>query len=263
MENIPTTSHDITESWLISVLSNHGKEIKVLELKSVKNEGGVLSSVFKAKVDIDGNEVKLFIKIMPHDEGQRVFIENQPIDAIEIKTYDKILPMLQDFESSEFESSIIKSMACRYFGGQSSLSKDSRGFYVILEDISEIYQMPKMEKGLTSEQILDGLKKLAYFHGLSYCYAKKHNVDFLKDNVTPYFEFFKDPGILQHIGNMFKRIIHQMKSREENDLVEILTKLSSNYIDKFKWAYDGRCGDFLTHGDIWATNLMFKGNDVS
>ena len=69
MENIPTTSHDITESWLISVLSNHGKEIKVLELKSVKNEGGVLSSVFKAKVDIDGVEEKLFIKIMPHEEG--------------------------------------------------------------------------------------------------------------------------------------------------------------------------------------------------
>ena len=69
MKNIPTTPHEVTESWLISVLSNHGKEIKVIELKSVKNEGGVLSSVFKAKVDIDGNEEKLFIKIMPHEEG--------------------------------------------------------------------------------------------------------------------------------------------------------------------------------------------------
>ena len=263
MKNIPTTPHEVTASWLKPVLSNHGKDIKVIDLKPVKNEGGVLSSVFKAKVDIDGNEEKLFIKIMPHEEGQRVFIENQPIDAIEIKTYDKILPMLQDFESMELGSNMIKSMVCRYFGGQSSLSKDSRGFYVIMEDISETYQMSKMERELTSEQILDGLKKLAYFHGLSYCYAKKHNVDFLKDNVTPYFEFFKDPGILQHIDTMFKRIIHQMKLREENDLAEILTKMSSNYIDKFKWAYDGRCGEFLTHGDIWATNLMFKENDVS
>ena len=93
MKIIPSTPHQVTESWLISALSNHGKEVKILELKSVKNEGGVLSSVFKAKVDIDGNEEKLFIKIMPHDEGQRVFIENQPIDAIEIKTYAKILPI--------------------------------------------------------------------------------------------------------------------------------------------------------------------------
>ena len=63
MKNIPTTPHEVTESWLISVLSNHGKEIKVIELKSVKNEGGVLSSVFKAKVDIDaGVEEKLFNK---------------------------------------------------------------------------------------------------------------------------------------------------------------------------------------------------------
>ena len=69
MKNIPTTPHEVTESWLISGLTNHGKEIKVIDLKSVKNEGGVLSSVFKAKVDIDGVEEKLFIKIMPHEEG--------------------------------------------------------------------------------------------------------------------------------------------------------------------------------------------------
>ena len=71
--------------------------------------------------------------------------------------------MLQDFESSALGSSIVRSMVCRYFAGQSSLSKDSRGFYVILEDISETYQMPKMEKGLTSEQIFDGLKKWLIF----------------------------------------------------------------------------------------------------
>ena len=68
-EEHSNNSHEVTEPWLISVLFNHGKEIKVLELKSVKNEGGVLSSVFKAKVDIDGVEEKLFIKIMPHEEG--------------------------------------------------------------------------------------------------------------------------------------------------------------------------------------------------
>ena len=115
MKNIPTTPHEVTEPRLISVLPNHGKEIEVLELKSVKNEGGVLSSVFKANVDIDGVQEELFIKIMPHEEGQRDFIENQPIDAIEIKTYDKILPMLQDFESPALGSSIVKSMVCHYF----------------------------------------------------------------------------------------------------------------------------------------------------
>ena len=30
-----------------------------------------MSSVFKAKVDIDGKEEKLFIKIMPPDQGQK------------------------------------------------------------------------------------------------------------------------------------------------------------------------------------------------
>ena len=114
----PMTHDQVTEDWLKSALSIHGETITIKELKSVKNEGGVMSSVFKAKVDIDGKEEKLFTKIMPPDQGQKVIIENHPLDSIKIKTYEKTLPMLQSFELKEMSINKLQEMTCRFFGGK-------------------------------------------------------------------------------------------------------------------------------------------------
>ena len=114
----PMTHDQVTEDWLKSALSHHGETITIKELKSVKNEGGVMSSVFKAKVDIDGKEEKLFTKIMPPDQGQKVIIENHPLDSIKIKTYEKTLPMLQSFELKEMSINKLQEMTCRFFGGK-------------------------------------------------------------------------------------------------------------------------------------------------
>ena len=260
---VPLTTNQVTNEWLKSALSHLGETIKVKELKSVKNEGGVLSNVFKAKVNIDGKEENLFIKIMPSDQGQKVFIENHPLDKIEIQTYDKTLPMLQSFEKQEMGTMKLQEMTCRYFGGKYCLDKESRGFYLILEDISDTHQMPNLDKGLTDDQVVDSLRKLAYFHGLSYCFAKKNNVNYLEHHIIPYFAFLEDTEAQVFIADLFKRCIDQLESRKENELASVLKKLSGNYKEKFKWAYDGRCGDFLTHGDIWSNNVMFNGPNVS
>ena len=261
---IPLTHNQVTEDWLKSALSNNGKAIKIKELKSVKNEGGVLSSVFKAKVDIDGKEEKLFIKIMPPDQGQKVIIENHPLDSIEIKTYEKTLPRLQSFELEEMGTNKLEDMTCQFFGGKSSLAKESRGFYVILEDIGDTHHMPNLDKGLTDIQVIDSLRKLAYFHGLSYCYAKKNNVDYLEDNPIPYLAILDVPEVQEYIdGELFKRCITELESRGEKRLAEVLKKQSTNYLEKYKGALDDNVGDFLTHGDIWSNNVMFNGDTVS
>ena len=260
---IPMTYDQVTEDWLKSALSHHGETITVKELKSVKNEGGVLSSVFKAKVDIDGKEQKLFIKIMPPDQGQKVIIENHPLDSIEIKTYEKTLPMLQAFELKEMGTNKLQGMTCRFFGGKSSLAKESRGFYVILEDIGDTHHMPNLDKGLSDIQVMDSLRKLAYFHGLSYCYAKKNNVDYSEGNDIPYLAILDVPEVQEYIdGELFKRCIGELESRGEKELVEVLKKQSTNYLEKYKQALDGNVGDFLTHGDIWSNNVMFNGDTV-
>ena len=67
-----------------------------------KNEGGVLSSIFKAKVQLNGKNVQLFIKTMPSpDQPQRVFIEDYGIDAREVKTYSTLFKQLKEFDETK------------------------------------------------------------------------------------------------------------------------------------------------------------------
>ena len=110
MLNIPITPDLVDKTWLTSALSvNHEiSDIFVKDLKSLTNEGGVLSSIFKAVVDINGQEEKIFIKTMPMREDTRVFIENFPLDEVEVRTYTEIMPMLQKFEEEYVGTSKMK-----------------------------------------------------------------------------------------------------------------------------------------------------------
>ena len=108
--DIPITPDLVGKTWLLSALSaNHeNSDIFVKDLKSLTNEGGVLSSIFKAVVDIDGKEEKIFIKTMPMRQDTRVFIENFPLDEVEVRSYTEIMPMLQKFEEEYVGTSKIK-----------------------------------------------------------------------------------------------------------------------------------------------------------
>ena len=107
---IPITPDLVDKTWLTTALSvNHkNSDIFVKELKSLPNEGGVLSSIFKAVVNINGKEEKIFIKTMPMRPDTRVFIENFPLDEVEVRTYTEIMPMLQKFEEEYVGTSKIK-----------------------------------------------------------------------------------------------------------------------------------------------------------
>jgi hypothetical protein len=88
---IPLISAEVTKDWLKTALSPDSPDVTVHDLYQYKSKDGVLSSIFKAQVTLqDGLETKnLFIKVMPEpDVPQRVFIEKNAIDAIELKTYE-------------------------------------------------------------------------------------------------------------------------------------------------------------------------------
>ena len=74
-----------------------------------------------------------------------------------------------------------------------------------------------------------------------------------------YLQFLDDPNAHKFIDELFIRSIADLKEKSENKLAKVLEKLSKNYVEKFKYAYDGQNGDFLTHGDIWSNNVMFDG----
>ena len=67
---------------------------------------------------INDKEEKLFIKLMPLKEGPRVFIENFPLDKIEIRAYDELMPKLQNFEQKNLGTTKLRNMLCKCYGGK-------------------------------------------------------------------------------------------------------------------------------------------------
>ena len=177
MPAIPSKPNEVTELWLQEVLSQKYDYVKIESLKQHKNEGGVLSGIFKANVILNNVEKKLFIKIMPDpSQPQRVFIENFGIDHIEVQTYKKLFDKLEKFELEYSSKSDIKTILCQFYAGDSCQDPKDRKFYLILEDVGGTYKMPNLEEGLTYEQIVNSLKNLAYFHALSYAYGQVHKI---------------------------------------------------------------------------------------
>ena len=74
-------------------------DIIVNEVIGHKNNGGVLSTVFKARIQVNGAKKQLFIKTMPGpDQSQRVFIDDY---ALELGNMSSLLKY-SDAQSTEY-----------------------------------------------------------------------------------------------------------------------------------------------------------------
>ena len=65
-------------------------------------------------------------------------------------------------------------MVPKFYFGDYSLEKKSRGFYLILEDLSGQYRMKIGPDGLNFNQVNDILVKIAKFHAVAYAYNMKN-----------------------------------------------------------------------------------------
>ena len=77
-----------------------------------------------------------------------------------------------------------------------------------------------------------------------------------------YLPFLDEPEARKFLDELLNRAIDRLKEKNENELANVLQKMSKNYSEKFKEALDGRNGEFLTHGDLWSNNVMFNGSEV-
>ncbi len=156
---VPVTSSQVTEEWLEGVIKcnvKDARDVKVLKLDKLKDARGRTSSFFKcrAKVSkINGSEeeelLKMFVKVMPDDEEAAKFIRDEKVDATELEAYQRVLPDLVEFEETLFgkeDKRLLARSLPKFIAGDVDLSKDpsKRGFYLILEDVSDLFEVTKL-----------------------------------------------------------------------------------------------------------------------
>ena len=125
-----------------------------------------------SKVKIGGETKKFFIKIIsdPNHPFYGSFFKHE-FDKIEINFYKKMLPKLVEFEKRFIKSELESQFVPKFFKGDFCLNPENRGFYLILEDISQDFQMNK--NGFNFDQINGILVKMAHFHALTFAYSQK------------------------------------------------------------------------------------------
>lgn len=259
--SVPVLTSDVTKDWLKNVLAaNNNKDVEVKQLNLLDSKAGLFSNVFRATIiNGKGEEQKLFIKMMPDPEDPyNVYLNDYGLDVTEIKTYKEILPMLDQFEAQHGKKSgRIAVLSPHFYAGDVDLSKDSRGYYIIMEDIYPQYSMAKISQCLTMAQICSALKKMAHFHAVAYAYSVVNKVDYTVLYPSNYKKYMQDKGILDLLDSIYVRAEQDMNEIGRHDLAKCMKHMSLDYVNTFKKVNQDQA-HFLIHGDVWANNVMFE-----
>ena len=258
MTEIPKSPKDVTKNWLKTVLQKSLNEtIEVQTLNIVTQKNGFLCGTFKAQVLINGQLVKLFIKTMLEtDDPLRYMWDDFEFDRIEISTYNTFFPELIKFEREQLHGkSELETMLPKVYAADYCLSKDNRGFYLIMEDISADFQLIATEEGLSHLQISKALEKLARFHAIGYAFTK-NNLTIVEgwklESEYPFVSDFKRvdyPSIVEAIGKV------------ESRLKEPVEQICKQWWDICQEMYFFEEKRFLTHSDCWLNNMFFSFDD--
>ena len=173
MTSVPTSPKEVTKEWLHSCLQENVQDseagIEVLDLEQITERNGFMSGYFKAKVKINEQIQKLFIKtILDKEDPLRFMMDKIDFDRIEISTYKSFMPELIKYEQlyCNPERSQLEDLIPSIYAADYCLDKQNRGYYLIMEDISDKYSLIATDEGLSYLQVSKAIEKLARFHAI-------------------------------------------------------------------------------------------------
>lgn len=256
--SVPQFPNEVNEQWLKSVMELHfpGQSISVSSLEPEKEKSGLLSCIFRAVVKTGLAEIKLFIKIMPQDDVHMTLMRINQMDVTEVGFYKEYLVDLANYADNLGIRDSIESMVPKFYSGDFCLDNNKRGFYLILEDLSDReFAISDFNAGLTVNQTEEALVNLAKFHALSYCFGKARSVSFTESYqfFSKFFDNFRTDKELQGFMEMNIGMIEDdlAKSQDFKSLLPYVKGLRGRigplYADLLLKGFE----NFVIHGDIW------------
>lgn len=259
---IPTSPKEVTKEWLRLCLQENLQDskdvIEVLGLEQIKEKNGFMSGYFKAKVKINDQIQKLFIKtILDKEDPLRFMMDKIDFDRIEISTYKSFIPELIKYEKlyCDPERSQLEDLIPSIYAADYCLDKQNRGYYLIMEDISDKYSLIATEEGLSYLQVSKAVEKLARFHATGFAFVKNKPSVIESWKLSPIYPFIDD----------FKRGIDasivEAITNEKPDFRKHIETIDKNWWEICQNAFFFKEKRFLTHADSWLNNIFFSFDD--
>ena len=262
---IPTSPDQVTEDWLISVLQEtHNGKVEVLELFPISEKNGVMSSVFKAKMKIDEVTINLFIKtVLDENDPGRQFGDVFAFGKREILFYKSVFKELVQHEKKNCQESLLEGLIPTFYSGNYSSEHGKCGYYLIMEDLSDEYQLKRHEDGFNKNDCILILQRLARFHAVSHGFISS-NQDLVKSwNLEPSHAKYKSDLQTKDFFNNYEKIVDFIVKRSP-ELKQPLDALKPNWCEVFDKAFflgDHMETRFFIHGDFWLNNLLFNSSN--
>ena len=128
--------------------------------------------------------------------------------------------------------------------------------------MSNNYKLEKATKGLTLNQIILCLHKMAYFHAISYGYSQTNSIDFTKFPIS-YEKYVLDKKMVDVFHSSVKLMKEDfLQIAIDKDIIEnALDNFDKKELLSLHKYVNLSSAHFISHGDFWSNNVMFCSNN--
>lgn len=234
------------ERWFKTIQEQLNKKFLIEKIVPIKNEMlGYLGQYFilkGRKENIDNpSDFSFFLKIVPNGEKQKNFIRQSCVFNNEIVLYETLFPAMKFINKPNFILGLMDN-------------------FILLEDMSENFQMQDKLKPFNLEFCKITLKTIAEFHSRSLIFEMKENkiLNFLKnENINLHSpENLMAEAIKTNIEGVCGIIdfIAGKSDKQWAKVKKILRKEAKEYYDEIN--FNGK--KVLCHSDLWSNNILFQ-----
>lgn len=234
--------------------SNHGDNflgvMTSVTISGARNNNGSLAD----------DKLHLLCKLAPENPTRRKEFQSVVVFEREALMYNKILPLLTEFQR-EKGLSVTEGFNAYPKCYVAIADEANDQFVVIMEDLRpKGFTMWPKQQPSTVKQMFCVMEQLGKLHGVSFALKDQQPEVYnrLKDVKDLIRNFFKNEGMLHIMNVSMDRAIASLTNPEHQKIME---EMKANGVQiHFDCLDDGVCEPFgaITHGDCWNNNILYR-----